>query len=221
MTNLQSCCAEKPALALYPSCTIQYGITPFYERNRTTADAPPPALPPPPLLLPSTPPGKSGRVIKIVVPAISFLVFSFFFCCVLVWKARKKRIAGMKRNDGISKATAMESLQFDSSVIDTATNNFAEVNKIGAGGFGSVYKGLLPNGQEIAVKRLSRSSGQGAEEFQNGVSVVAKLQHRNLVKLSGYCLEREERMLIYEFVPNKSLDYFIFGLALSNIYSTK
>ncbi|KAJ9690200.1 hypothetical protein PVL29_012719 [Vitis rotundifolia] len=99
---------------------------------------------------------------------------------------------------------------FDMNTIAAATNNFSSENKLGRGGFGSVYKGQLSNGQKIAVKRLSKDSGQGKEEFKNEVTLIAKLQYVNLVRLLGCCIQEEEKMLVYEYLPNKSLDSFIF-----------
>ncbi|XP_075671524.1 G-type lectin S-receptor-like serine/threonine-protein kinase At4g27290 isoform X2 [Castanea sativa] len=124
-------------------------------------------------------------------------------CCFTVWKNRTKK-RGKLTNE------VMEMPLFDFASILRSTNNFSSTNKIGEGGFGPVYKGELLLGQEIAVKRLSNSSSQGLEEFKNEVIMISKLQHRNLVRILGCCIEREERMLIYEYMPNKSLDYFIF-----------
>ncbi|CAA2992531.1 G-type lectin S-receptor-like serine threonine-kinase At4g27290 isoform X1 [Olea europaea subsp. europaea] len=106
---------------------------------------------------------------------------------------------------------------FDLSTVSRATNNFSTNNKLGQGGYGPVYKGVLENGQEIAVKRLPKTSMQGIIEFKNEVICIAKLQHRNLVKLLGYCIQGEEKMLIYEYMPNKSLDFFLFDETRSKL----
>ncbi|KAI5410754.1 G-type lectin S-receptor-like serine/threonine-protein kinase At4g27290 [Lathyrus oleraceus] len=103
---------------------------------------------------------------------------------------------------------------FSFSTISKATNHFSDCNKIGQGGFGPVYKGILEDGLEIAVKRLSENSEQGEEQFKNEVMLMAKLQHRNLVKLLGCSIHQEEKLLIYELMPNRSLDYFIFDSTL-------
>ncbi|KAL0320717.1 UNVERIFIED_CONTAM: G-type lectin S-receptor-like serine/threonine-protein kinase [Sesamum radiatum] len=99
---------------------------------------------------------------------------------------------------------------FKWTTIVAATNNFSKENVIGEGGFGPVYRGNLSAEEEIAVKRLSRTSGQGLEEFKTEVILIAKLQHRNLIRLLGCCIEGEERVLVYEYLPNKSLDGFVF-----------
>ncbi|KAL7259604.1 hypothetical protein ACSBR1_005483 [Camellia fascicularis] len=95
--------------------------------------------------------------------------------------------------------------------IKAVTNNFSSENKLGQGGFGPVYKGKLPDEQEIAVERLSETSKQGVEEYKNEVSLTAKLQHVNLVRLLGFCTEREEKLLIYEYMQNKSLDFYLYN----------
>ncbi|GAB2298755.1 hypothetical protein Dimus_032831 [Dionaea muscipula] len=112
---------------------------------------------------------------------------------------------------GCSRTAGLELPVFDFEAVATATDNFSDKNKLGEGGFGCVYKGLLDDGREVAVKRLSQSSGQGTEQFKNELVLIAKLQHRNLVRLLGCCVHRDEKILIYEFLPNKSLDSFIFS----------
>ncbi|KAB2636866.1 G-type lectin S-receptor-like serine/threonine-protein kinase [Pyrus ussuriensis x Pyrus communis] len=122
-----------------------------------------------------------------------------------VWKKQHQ-----KGKLGRSQKEDLELPLFDLMTIVSATSNFSIENKLGEGGFGSVFKGTMEDGQEIAVKRLSQSSRQGLDEFKNEVTHIAKLQHRNLVKLLGCCIQEDEMILIYEFMPNKSLDFFIF-----------
>ncbi|KAI9125843.1 hypothetical protein K1719_003261 [Acacia pycnantha] len=100
--------------------------------------------------------------------------------------------------------------EFSFAIIREATKDFSVENKLGEGGFGPVFKGKLPGGQEIAVKRLSKASTQGHEEFTNEVSLTATLQHINLVRVLGFCNEREEKMLIYQYMPNRSLDFYLY-----------
>uniref|UniRef100_A0A0E0JI30 non-specific serine/threonine protein kinase n=1 Tax=Oryza punctata TaxID=4537 RepID=A0A0E0JI30_ORYPU len=100
---------------------------------------------------------------------------------------------------------------FKFSKIKDATDNFSRENKLGEGGFGPVYKGRLTTNQDIAVKRLAPNSAQGFKEFKNEIKLIACLQHRNLVRLLGCCIKSKERILVYEYMPNGSLDDLIFG----------
>ncbi|KAF8038544.1 hypothetical protein BT93_B1166 [Corymbia citriodora subsp. variegata] len=128
------------------------------------------------------------------------------------WRASKRgeMSPGNAWKDQLKQDEASEFTLFSFSSLLLATNNFDATNKLGQGGFGPVYKGMLNDGKEIAVKRLSSSSGQGMEEFKNEIVLISKLQHRNLVRLMGFCIEGEEKILVYEYLSNKSLDSFLF-----------
>ncbi|XP_019155150.1 PREDICTED: G-type lectin S-receptor-like serine/threonine-protein kinase At4g27290 [Ipomoea nil] len=128
-----------------------------------------------------------------------------------MWKMKGKENKEMKSKQDF------ELPLFNLSTITRGTNNFSFNNKIGEGGFGPVYKGVLEDGMEVAVKRLSKTSMQGLEEFKNEVIYIAKLQHRNFVKLLGCCIQGEEMMLVYEYMTNKSLDAFIFDSIKSKL----
>ncbi|GMP75203.1 hypothetical protein CsSME_00032377 [Camellia sinensis var. sinensis] len=214
ISNFPSCCDGKQgARILFPSCNARYELYRFYNAAGTAPAPPPPVLLPPPPPPAASSLGKGGISSQVLVAIIvsiggSVLLIIIGFC--FIFRRGKKKHDAVESDIVGNEITSVQSLQFDLATIQVATNNFSDHNKIGQGGFGSVYKGILTNGQEIAVKRLSRKSGQGAEEFKNEAVLVAKLQHRNLVRVLGFCLEGEEKILIYEFVPNKSLDYFLF-----------
>ncbi|KAG0479232.1 hypothetical protein HPP92_010090 [Vanilla planifolia] len=128
----------------------------------------------------------------------------------LLRRQKKLSVTPMKHDDNEEEIRRDKSLLVDFSTLVIATDNFSKENKLGEGGFGAVYKGVLQDGQEIAVKKLSKTSGQGLEELKNEAAFVAKFQHRNLVRLLGCCLEKEEKMLVYEYLFNSSLDKLLF-----------
>ncbi|KAL2561851.1 hypothetical protein GLYMA_20G139700v4 [Glycine max] len=209
-----NCCdGKRGARVLLPGCSVRYELYPFYNVSSVSH-------------LPSPSSGKSSIsiIVAIVVPIV-FVILLFIVGVYFLCKRASKKyntfvqdssnlsfsvLAIVPVADDLTDVGDVESLQFDLATVEAATDRFSDENKIGQGGFGVVYKGVFPNGQEIAVKRLSVTSLQGAVEFRNEAALVAKLQHRNLVRLLGFCLEGQEKILIYEYIPNKSLDRFLF-----------
>ncbi|XP_052183279.1 cysteine-rich receptor-like protein kinase 44 isoform X1 [Diospyros lotus] len=199
--ELPVCCNNRiGGRVLKVICNIQYE-TNFRFYNQTESS--------------STPGNENNKtpILAIVLPAVAFLII-VLIACIFIFRRKKKQGRPKQKfkdfYETVDEISAVESLQYDFATISTATDDFSEDNKLGQGGFGAVYWGRLPNEQEIAVKRLSKNSRQGDREFKNEVMLVAKLQHRNLVRLLGFCLDEEERLLIYEYLPNSSLDHFIF-----------
>ncbi|XP_047070259.1 cysteine-rich receptor-like protein kinase 6 [Lolium rigidum] len=216
-------------------CGIRYETKPFLDGpvmvrqssrsgGLVPAPLPTPAAAPAPALVPSVAPplatvggewkkySVAGLVLIIGLPALAAanLIVAFF-----IWRRRRRSAAQTKKlypsySSEVDDSENVDSMMMDISTLRVATGDFAESNKLGEGGFGSVYKGTLPDGEDIAVKRLSKSSTQGVEELKNELALVAKLKHKNLVRLVGVCLEQQERLLVYEFVPNRSLDQILF-----------
>lgn len=184
------------------------------------------------------PAGFTGRktrtkIVKIVLPVLASI--SLLSCIFLVWfcktrdktrssESDKKLVPGsVQTSSDLAERNPTEDLEFASirsfekelpsiqlSDIVAATKNFSRECMVGRGGFGKVYKGTLLGGREVAVKRLSRDSEQGTEEFKNEATLISKLQHRNLVRLLGCCTEGAERLLVYEYLANKGLDAILF-----------
>ncbi|KAG7957766.1 hypothetical protein I3843_11G191700 [Carya illinoinensis] len=167
-----------------------------------------------------------GLLWAIIIPTVSFaLVFSLLVYCARRKKELKRKGDNLLLLDltiesnsseltessrhGDSRRGKVKMPLFSFASVSAATGNFSPGNKLGEGGFGPVYKGTLQRG-DVAVKRLSRKSGQGWEELKNEAMLIATLQHKNLVRLLGCCIEGDEKILVYEYMPNKSLDFFIF-----------
>ncbi|GLJ19682.1 hypothetical protein SUGI_0356560 [Cryptomeria japonica] len=166
--------------------------------------------------------GKSSKTLPIVLSLVGGIILTLALYLTVLRKKVKSVIYGRattttpdnREGHGFSSESGLlmqeQQFAFSLDMLAEATENFHDKNKLGQGGFGAVYKGITRNGNEIAVKKLSAKSAQGNKEFMNEVKLVANVQHRNLAKLLGCCAEGNERLLVYEYFPNKSLDTFLF-----------
>ncbi|KAG4124041.1 hypothetical protein ERO13_D10G015800v2 [Gossypium hirsutum] len=218
LKDLNGCCRSRTGgSVLSRNCNVRFQIYKFYDVMNS------------PLIYPESKTGSKwsfGMIIAVVCAAV--LVVALVAVSGFVYTRLKKlKQKDAERSQTIllyelaspkeviitqegELVTAQEFPFLDLATIRVATDDFSDSNKLGQGGFGTVYKGVLPNGKEVAIKRLSRKSWQGLEELKNEVILIAKLQHRNLVRLLGCGIEGDEKLLIYELMPNKSLDFFIF-----------
>ncbi|KAH6820509.1 hypothetical protein C2S53_008782 [Perilla frutescens var. hirtella] len=164
--------------------------------------------------------GKKKKFIGIILGVVSALLVLLIMVMGLAYFIMRNQ----KRKEELHQLLTLEGYTYElqnrggdhlklftyASVV-SATRNFSLNNKLGEGGFGPVYKGRTAEGQDIAVKLLSRQSGQGLLEFKNELILISELQHVNLVKLIGFCVHKDDKMIIYDYMPNKSLDFFLFS----------
>ncbi|KAJ1261732.1 hypothetical protein BS78_09G053600 [Paspalum vaginatum] len=209
-------------------CSFRFETYQFFS-GKPLLQIPGPPGAPPPAPANMTPPAtgqarrdhhvdnRTGLVLAIALPLVAAAT-AILALTVACFCSRSRRRRAAQRDSGkpyspspdddINKS--IDSLLLDLPALRAATDNFAESNKLGEGGFGAVYKGVLSEGQQVAVKRLSLGSTQGITELKTELVLVAKLKHKNLVRLIGVCLEEDEKLLVYEYMPNRSLDTILF-----------
>ncbi|PIN02881.1 Serine/threonine protein kinase [Handroanthus impetiginosus] len=153
-----------------------------------------------------------GRIVVIVTIAVNAVAVLIIGTSIGYYMWKNKTIEKKRKGDveKLVKTLNDSSLNFKYSTLEKATGSFDEANKLGQGGFGTVYKGVLPDGREIAVKRLFFNNKHRAADFYNDVNIISSVMHKNLVRLLGCSCSGLESLLVYEFLPNKSLDHFIF-----------
>ncbi|GAB2284351.1 hypothetical protein Dimus_018807 [Dionaea muscipula] len=151
---------------------------------------------------------KTGLSIGVIVAIV--IVSCVILASILALLKMKGYLGGKGYGDH-NEFQGLDTGYFSLRQIKAATNDFSPLNKIGEGGFGPVYKGVLPDGKVIAVKQLSAKSKQGNREFINEIGMISALQHPNLVKLYGCCIEGKELLLVYEYMVNNSLARALFG----------
>ncbi|KAK4791922.1 hypothetical protein SAY86_022357 [Trapa natans] len=195
LTSILTCLPWSEGRALNTGCFMRYSDTNFLNNIPSNGS-------------------NRGKIIVIVVSVVSSLmvVAVGIIIGVLIWKQRyiQKKRKGPSDARKLVKILRDSSLNFKYSVLEKATGSFDNANKLGQGGFGTVYKGVLPDGREIAVKRLFFNNKHRAEDFYNEVNIISSVEHKNLVRLLGCSCSGPESLLVYEFLSNKSLDRFIF-----------
>ncbi|KAM0014049.1 putative protein kinase RLK-Pelle-DLSV family [Helianthus debilis subsp. tardiflorus] len=156
-------------------------------------------------------PPNFGKKIKVglIVGTVGGVLFFVFLIIVILW--RKGYIMGGQTEERELRGIDLQTGIFTLRQIKAATKNFDPSNKLGEGGFGAVYKGLLSDGTIIAVKQLSSKSKQGAREFVNEIGMMSTLRHPNLVRLYGCCVEENQMSLIYEYMENNCLSRALLG----------
>ncbi|XP_060196239.1 cysteine-rich receptor-like protein kinase 2 [Lycium barbarum] len=195
--SMLGCLPWSEGRAMYTGCFMRYSDTNFLNAISTNGG--------------SSSGGKVAVIVIVVVSSMLILGVGVVIA-IYVWKNKQiqKKRKGANDAEKLVKILHDNSLNFKYSTLEKATGSFDEANKLGQGGFGTVYKGVLADGREIAVKRLFINNKHRAADFYNEVNIISSVEHKNLVRLLGCSCLGPESLLVYEFLPNQSLDRFIF-----------
>ncbi|RVX08916.1 Cysteine-rich receptor-like protein kinase 42 [Vitis vinifera] len=193
--EVRGCLPGKEGRGLNAGCYLRYSTEKFYDNGGESEGG--------------SGSSRTGLTIAIVLAAAALILVSLF--AAYAGYASLSKIKEERKNLGkVSSIINKSSLNFKYETLERATEYFNPSRKLGQGGAGSVYMGTLPNGEIVAVKRLIFNTRQWVDEFFNEVNLISGIQHKNLVKLLGCSIEGPESLLVYEYVPNRSIDQFMF-----------
>lgn len=193
-SGLRTCVPNSEGRALFTGCFLRYSTARFYDD----------------VVEEFSDPFMSNRQIVIFISMAIAVSALTFFGAYIGYKRLSKKKEGLNGSVESSGHESKYSLNFEYETLDKATNHFKDSMKLGQGGAGSVFKGILPNGKTVAVKRLFFNTRQWVDQFFNEVNLISGIQHKNLVALMGCSIEGPESLLVYEYVPNRSLDQILF-----------
>ncbi|GER47980.1 cysteine-rich receptor-like protein kinase 42 [Striga asiatica] len=197
--EVRGCLPSREGRAMNAGCYLRYSTVRFFSNSSGKDD--------------DTGASGAGLILAITLPVMAFCMLCIFgtYAVYVRWKKRKQERENLGK---ISYSYNKSNLNFKYETLEKATNYFDDSRKLGQGGGGSVYKGILSNGKTVAVKRLFFSTRQWVDEFFNEVNLISGIEHKNLAKLLGCSIEGPESLLVYEFVPNRSLEEHIFRESL-------
>ncbi|KAL6518815.1 hypothetical protein OROHE_017568 [Orobanche hederae] len=194
--DIRGCLPSREGRALNAGCYLRYSTQKFFSNHSDESNG-------------NSGISRTGTSLAIALPMLAFCMLCLFagYAFYRRWRKRKQERNNLGK---ISYSYNKSNLNFKYETLEKATNYFDPSRKLGQGGAGSVYRGTLPNGKTVAVKRLFFITRQWVDEFFNEVNLISGIEHKNLVKLLGCSIEGPESLLVYEFVPNKSLEENLF-----------
>ncbi|KAF5726737.1 cysteine-rich receptor-like protein kinase 3 isoform X1 [Tripterygium wilfordii] len=210
VSEIESCTSNEEGRVLHSGCYLRYSTQKFYNNSGSVARGGPGGR------------GKLATILAVTSAVVAFVLIvavTIFFVKIKVVTKKRER----KKLGALLATVNNSKLNFSYETLEKATNYFHQSNKLGQGGSGSVYKGTLPDGRIVAIKRLFFNTKQWVDHFFNEVDLINGIKHKNLVQLLGCSVTGPESLLVYEYVPNHSLYDYLFGtfivLILIRVYA--
>ncbi|KAL8120275.1 cold-responsive protein kinase 1-like [Apium graveolens] len=198
-TNIQNCLPQAGASSVAAGCFLRYSVTSFFADNDITN------------IMPYVQEGSSSTKTAIVAGVVGAISLLLFLLALLLWYRLLRKRKAAKRGNILGVTKLQGPTIYSYSDLKSATKNFSEEHKVGEGGFGDIYKGIIENGTIVAVKKLDVTTSKEKTDFESEVRLISNVHHRNIIRLLGCGGKGPVQLLVYEYMENGSLDKFLYG----------